>query len=46
MEARLAKIRDRERKEKERAKSSIAQKAKKRVFISSHRLYVWRLMKT
>lgn len=33
MEARLAKIRDRERKEKERAESGIVQRAKKRVYI-------------
>lgn len=35
MEARLAKIRDKERKEKERTESGIAQKAKKRVLYAS-----------
>lgn len=39
MEARLAKIRDRERKESERENSGIVQRAKKRVHISSCAMY-------
>lgn len=46
MEARLAKIRDREKKEKERAESGIVQRAKKRVCMSSRGIYAQRLTKT